>query len=264
MGYKYNYFNKSMFAAMNECLKKALVETTDMDVKEVVPGTKVKTTPEEITQRAYSNTPRSQGDVKPEFKGEYDSAFQTQRRTFDSMSDEAKRQASIMWGDPRHPAYRTSSFDVTKVRYESPTLAGVAHGRDVTVSADNPQKEQGGKVLPHEMTHVQQFATQTDRSTIPEIKTDQDKPYGERKIEAGAESKAQVIDTRNRRSSGSSLEPLSDREVESALERTRSGTSTSSPYSAFDTLPDNIKKELKNYMKNMIVTPQTQTQGTMA
>jgi len=264
MGYKYNYFNKSMFAAMNECLKKALVETIDRDVKEVVPGTKVKTTPEEITQRAYSNTPRSQGEVKPEFKGEYDSAFETQKRTFDAMSDDAKKTASHMWGDPKSPFYRTAQFDVTKVKYESPTLAGVADGRNVTIAANNREKEQGGKVLPHEMTHVQQFSSQTDRAAMPRIRSDQDKPYKEQQIEAGAESKAQVVDIRNRKSSEESLKPLSDREVESALERTRSGTSTSSPYSGFDNLPDNIKSELKNYMKNMIVTPQTQTQGTMA
>lgn len=257
-----------MFKSMNECLKKVLVEKTDVpfdtDIKEVVPGTKVKTTPEEITQRAYSDTPRSQGEVDSEFKGKYDSAFDKQKEIFGSISDEGKKYASMFWGDPRSPVYRTTQFDVSKVKYKSPTLAGLADGRNVTISAENDQKEQGGKVLPHEMDHRQQFTAQTNPEIFSLIRADQDKPYREQKIEAGAESKAQVIDIRNKRSPESSLEPLSDAEVESALQKTRSGTTTSSPYSGFDELPDNIKKELKNYMKHMIVTPQTQTQGTMA
>lgn len=245
---------------MNECLKKALVETNDTSSTPVSP--KIRTTPEEITQRAYSNTKRSEGEVNPEFKSEYDSAFQRQQNTFNTMSDEAKKQAVVLWGDPRSPEYRSAQFDMSKVKFTNPNLLGTANTstKNVRISADGESGE-GGKPTPHEMSHIQQFYAQTDPEVFSLLRADLKKPYREQQIEAGAESKALVVDTRNKKSPQDSLKQLSDAEVESALEKTKSGTSN---YTAFDQLPPEIQKELKTYMKDMIVTPKTQTQGTMA
>ena len=252
-----------MFKTMNECLKKALNEADtafNTDVKETVPGSKRTTTPEEVTQRSYSNTPRSAGPVSPEFQAQYDKAFQDQKTHFDTLSDEAKKAATTLWGDPRSSAYRGIQFDMTKVVFKDPRLYGLATGgKNVALSANPPGNDK--TTLPHEMTHIQQFGAQTDPGSTERLQTDRAKPYREQSIEAGAQSKAEVLDTRTKKSPEESLKPLSDTEVEGALEKTRGPENA---YTGFDALPDNIKAELKGYLKKMIVKTPTATQGTMA
>lgn len=259
-GYKFHYFDKSLIRSMNTALRSSLAENNQWTGEGKSVGQKTTTTPEEIAQRAYSNTPRSAGEVSPQFKQQFDRAFANQRDVFNRMSPEAQKQASVMYGNPNDPAYRTVEFGVQKKEYESPTLYGLSSGRDVTISTKAVGAE--GKVLPHEMTHQQQFRQSTP-GIADTLRTDQQKPYGEQDIEAGAESKAQVMQTRGSKSPEDALKTLTPQEVEGALEKTRSGTGSSSPYSGFDKLKSETQTELKDYLRHMIVKG-AKPQGTMA
>lgn len=247
---------------MNTALKSSLAEDNQFTGEGRRVGPKTTTTPQEIAQRAYSNTPRSAGEVSPEFQQEFDRAFQNQRDVFNRLSPEAQKQASVMYGNPNDPAYRTVEFGVQRAEYTDPSLYGFSQGRDVSLSTKAVGAE--GKVLPHEMTHQQQFR-QTTPGIADTLRADQQKPYKEQDIEAGAESKAQVMKTRGSKNPEDSLKTLTPQEVEGALERTRSGSESSAPYSGFDKLKSETQDELKNYLRHMIVKgQQQQQQGTMA
>lgn len=245
---------------MNTALKSSLAEDNQFTGEGKRVGAKTTTTPQEIAQRAYSNTPRSAGEVSPQFKQQFDRAFANQRDVFNRMSPEAQKQASVMYGNPNDPAYRTVEFGVQKAEYTDPLLYGLSDGREVSISTKAVGAE--GKVLPHEMTHQQQFRQSTP-GIADTLAADQQKPYGEQDIEAGAESKAQVMQTRGSKNPEDALKTLTPQEVEGALEKTRSGTGSSSPYSGFDRLKSETQTELKDYLRHMIVKGQ-QAQGTVA
>lgn len=219
---------------------------------------KITTTPEEIAQRAYSNTRRSAGEVSPEFQQQFDTAFANQRDAYNRMSPEARKQAAIMYGNPNDPAYRTVEFGVQRMNYEDPNLYGLSQGKNISISATKAVGDQG-KTLPHEMTHQQQFR-QTTPGIADTLAADQQKPYRERDIEAGAESKANIMQLRGDKKPEDSLKTLTPQEVENALQKTRSEFR----YVGFDQLDPKTQKELKDYMQHMIVKGQQQQQGTMA
>ena len=246
---------------MNAALSKSLKEEKDAEIDKSIRQRDVgtATTPEEVTQRAYFNKRRSEGDISPEEQGRYDAAFKDQQAAFGQLSQEAQKKAALMWGNPTDPNYRTAQFNLAKGSFNNPLMRGLAHDeRKVTVSRDRPDST----TVPHEMTHVQQFSNTTGgKQTTAALEADTANPeYRERDIEAGAQSKAELVALRNKKSPADALKPLSPGEVNTALDRTKG---PDNQYTGFEDESENIKAELKRYMEKMIVkNPSTQPEGT--
>lgn len=222
---------------------------------------KITTSPEEIAQRAYSDKKKSEGEVDPEFKKQFDIAFQQQLDQFNKLTPEAQKKAMLMYGDPRLPEYRTKQFEIQLGKFKKESTLGTTNigSKRVSLSKDEMEKEQGA-VLPHEMTHVQQLTTGDANAEIKKSFVDDiGKPYRKQEIEAGAESKANILTARNVKPPEDSLKPLSTTEVDDALKATKSGDAS---YTGFENLPQETQNELKNYLRYMIVKG-NQQQGTM-
>lgn len=243
-GYKFHYFDKSLIKSINFALVKSLNEDDN----------KTKTTPEEIAKRAYSDKPRSAGDVDPEFSADFDAAFAEQQKKFDALSPEAQKASILMWGDPKHPEYKDTEITVERQSLPAGKF-GDASGRGNKIRID-PSKATGkdAVTLPHEMTHIQQFVTGNLKDRLEDTKL----PYTKQKIEAGAESKGVLMQTRGNKDPSKSLEPLSTSEVEDTLKRTQNMN-----YTGFGDLSPEVQQELKDYMRHMIVKGNEQ-QGTAA
>lgn len=258
---KYNRMGINDIMSFNQALRKCYIRETN-DFYQNPDTKKITTSPEEIAQRAYSDTNKSQGDVDPEFKKQFDTAFQQQLDQFDKLSPESQKEAILMYGDPRLPEYRTQQFEIQLGKFRNPAKLGSTNltSMGVKLSKDEMETEQGA-VLPHEMTHVQQLTT---KNASPEASknfmSDLKLPYREQKIEAGAESKANILTARNVKSPEDSLKPLSTTEVDDALKATKSGDAS---YTGFESLPSKTQTELKNYLRHMIVKG-NQQQGTVA
>jgi len=242
----------TLYRAISQILTEEKTSEIDDSIRERNPGTV--TTPEEVTQRAYFNVKRSEGDVSPEDKAKYDSAFQDQQKSFSGMSPDAQKKAAVLWGNPTDPNYRTTQFNLARGSFNNSNMRGLANGRTVTVASDKPDKV----TIPHEMTHVQQFSNTTGgRETSDALRADTKKDYREKDIEAGAQSKAEILALRNAKSPEDALKPLSQSEVNKALDNTKG---LDNQYVGFEDEPENIKAELKKYMQKMIVKNNTENQ----
>lgn len=247
-GYKYNYFNTNLIRSMNDALKQSLTENDQIDRTFVKTGKPVETTPEEVAQRAYFDTPRSSGDVSPENKQKFDVAYQTQLDKFNKLSPEAKQIASgSLWGDPNNKLYRTVPVKVNRVSFSNPDLLGLAVDRDIYMS----DKISPSENLPHELAHIQKNAT------TPDDIEDSTRSYYKRREEAAAEANEKLINIRANKSPEKALDPLTPDEVKDALKNVKGAG-----YEGFESIPEKIRSEIEDYMRYKVVKKNQTNQGT--
>lgn len=274
----YHKIDKNLIESVKNVLQKSILAENNPPV-----GTEIKDiTPKEVFLRGLTKTPRSAGEVDPKYQAEFDRRFKEQQDAFkrefpekeekDFLDDPLgtkpdartrKETATTLFGDPtREQDYLHTPMTLKFADLSTRTIpgepgkqsGGFARGREVTLDP----KRSPEKAIAHETGHVQQNST-VDPSVLVR---DHEIPYADRNTEAGAELKSQIMKIRAGKSSEESMKPLTDQEVDSAIDN-----AGKAGYGGFYNLDRGIQQRLKNYMKHMIAKNNTtgqNNQGTIA